>query len=104
MDANAKNCAICGRPTPEEYQEKHHLVPKSRSHRKKHRKNEAEIKTILVCTNCGDQLHSLFSIHELENIYNNLETIIADERVQKWIKWIRKKKGFSVCVKTKKKR
>jgi hypothetical protein len=89
-----KPCAICGRPTPPRYREKHHLVPKSRKGRV----------TILVCRNCGNQLHRLFTNKEMERIYNTVEAILGDERVQKWVKWVRKKKDFSVCTKTKKKR
>jgi hypothetical protein len=40
----------------------------------------------------------------MERIYNTVEAILGDERVQKWVKWVRKKKDFSVCTKTKKKR
>lgn len=87
-------CFICGRITPPRYIEKHHLIPKSRKGKE----------TILVCNNCGNQLHHLFSNKEMEKTYNTLETILADERVQKWIKWVRNKKDFSVCNKTKKKK
>lgn len=86
-------CPICRRETPEAYIEKHHLVP-----RVKHGKE-----TIDVCCDCGDQLHNIFSIKELEYIYNTLETILANERVKTWIRWIRKKKEFgTVCMKEKK--
>ena len=87
-------CTICGRKVPPQFQEKHHLVPKSRKGKE----------TILVCTNCGNQLHKLFTNKEMEKIYNTVEAIIGDERVQKWIKWVRKQRGFRVPTKTKKKR
>jgi hypothetical protein len=89
-----KSCTICRRLTPPEYQEKHHLVPKSRKGKE----------TILVCRNCGDQLHKLFSNKEMERAYNTIEAILSDERIQKWIKWVKKKKDFRVCVKAKKKK
>jgi hypothetical protein len=69
-------------------------VPKSRKGRE----------TIKVCTNCGDQLHRLFTNKEMEKIYNTVEAILADERVQKYVKWVRKKKNFHVPKKVKKRR
>ena len=85
-------CTICGRPTPLLYQEKHHLIPKSRKGRK----------TILVCCNCGNKIHKLFDNKVLERELNTIEAIREHPQVQKWIKWVRKKKDFSVCFKDKK--
>jgi len=86
-------CQICGREPPESFLEKHHLVPKCKKGKE----------TIDVCADCGNQLHALFSIKEMEYTYNNLNEILLNERVQKWIKWIRKKKEFgAVCMKVKK--
>jgi len=87
-------CTICKRKVPPQFQEKHHLVPKSRKGKK----------TILVCSNCGNQLHKLFTNREMERTYHTVEAIIGDERVQKWIKWVGKRKSFRVPTKTKKKR
>lgn len=88
-------CKICGRLTPLEYVERHHLVPKSRKGKD----------TIIVCRSCGSQVHKLFSNKKLAKLYNNLDAILADERIQKWIKWIRNKPNdFGVCMATKKRR
>lgn len=86
-------CSICHRETPEAYAEKHHLVPKS-----KHGKE-----TIDVCKDCGNQVHQLFKIKELQTTYNTLEALLSNERVQTWIRWISKKKEFGFCMKAKKK-
>jgi hypothetical protein len=85
-------CSICRRDTPDRYTERHHLIP--------HYKKGKE--TIPVCKDCGDQIHQLFDIHELRTQYNTLEALLADERIQKWIRWIRKKPNEfgSVCMKT----
>ena len=88
------SCSICRRNAPDEYTEKHHLVPKSRKGKK----------TIIVCHDCGNQIHKIFSNKELEKQYNSLESILANEEIQKWIKWIQKKKRFGFCMKSKKKR
>lgn len=88
------NCRLCGRETPEEYQEKHHLVPKCKKGKEKE----------VVCCDCGDQLHNLFDNKELEREYNTIEKLLENERVQKWIKWIRKQSRFGICMKSKKRR
>jgi hypothetical protein len=87
------NCSICGRTTPEEHIEKHHLVPRA-----KHGKVTAP-----VCCDCGKQIHQLFTNSELKTSYNTLELIRADERIKKWIQWIRNRKEFgTVCMRRKK--
>ena len=69
-------CQICGRETPEDFLEKHHLVPRC--------KKGKDI--IDVCIDCGNQLHLIFSIKQMEYFYNTLEEILANEKVQKWVK------------------
>lgn len=86
-------CSIHGELVPDEFMEKHHLNPK-----------EKKGPTIPVCVACGDQLHLLFTRKELANKYNTLEKLLANEKVQKWIQWIRNKKDLSVCMKIKKRR
>ena len=89
------DCPICGRDTPSKYQEKHHLIPKSK---------KGKI-TIRLCKSCGDMLHKIFSLKELAKEYNTLEAILSHPDVQKWIKWVRKKPyDFSICMARKKKK
>ena len=85
-------CSICKRMTPPEYQEKHHLIPKSKKGKE----------TIDVCCHCGDQVHKLFTNKELEKDYNTLETLLKHQDMQKWIKWVEKKPSFTFSMKTKK--
>ena len=86
-------CPICERDVPTEYQEQHHLIPKQKKGRK----------TVVVCCNCGDMLHKLFTNQELAKKYNTIENINLNESVQKWAKWANKKPNdFSICMKTKK--
>ena len=88
-------CPICRRVTPEEFQERHHLVPRSKKGRE----------IVTLCTNCGDMLHRLFTNKELEKSYNTIEAILANEEVQKWASWVSKKENsFSVCMATKKRK
>lgn len=75
------------------YFEKHHLTPKSRKGRE----------TCVVCRACGDQLHQLFSIKELEKKYDTVDKILANEKIQNWIVWVTKKPiEHIVCMKRKK--
>lgn len=101
-------CPICKRDTPSEYQEGHHLIPKSIRKRNKYAKLP-ELKkgqdTITVCINCGDQLHLLFTEKELADDYRTIVALLANKEVQNWVKWIKKKPNdFTVCMKVKKKR
>ena len=88
------NCTLCDRDTPAEYQEKHHLTPKC----KKGKDTDA------VCVDCGDQIHQLFTNKQIKNDYNTIEKLKANEKIQKWIKWVKKRKTFGICMKRKKKR
>ena len=88
-------CRLCGRMAPHsDYMEKHHLTPKSKGG-----KNTAS-----VCVDCAVQVHLLFTNNELRDSLNTIALLRAHPRVQKWIAWVRKRKGFGVCHKIKKKR
>jgi hypothetical protein len=89
------NCQICQRKTPQDYLEKHHLIPKE--------KHGAGMGTIFVCCSCGDQIHNLFSNKQLAKEYNTIEKILSNENINKWIRWIRNKPDdFRVCMRRKK--
>ena len=88
------NCTLCDRLTPPEHQEKHHLVPKSRK----------GTETILLCRNCGDQVHKLFSNKELEQHYNTVASLLANPGIQKWINWVQRQDSFTFSMKSKKQR
>ncbi|MGF1450901.1 MAG: HNH endonuclease [Opitutales bacterium] len=90
----AQPCALCARLTPPEHLEKHHLVPRS----------EGGTETIVVCRNCGDQIHLLFSNDELRDHYPTLEKLQGEPRIQKWVQWIRQRNSFTFSMKTKKRR
>ena len=93
LEGDKMLCQVCGRETPEDRLERHHLIPKCKKGKE----------TIDVCIDCGNQLHQLFTIKQMEYTYNTLEEILANDKVKTWIKWISKKKDFgSVCMKIKK--
>jgi 5-methylcytosine-specific restriction endonuclease McrA len=95
MGSETKICALCGRKTPHEYLEKHHLIPRSKS---------GKI-TALFCCDCGNQVHVLFSNKELQQQYNSIESLQSNKRVKEWISWIRHKPNkFGICMKSKKRK
>jgi hypothetical protein len=88
------NCSICARVTPLKYSERHHLTPYCKKGKL----------TVLVCIDCGNQIHKLFTISELTHQYNTLETLLNHPSVQTWVCWIRKRKEFGFCMKGKKRK
>jgi len=83
-------CILCKRDVEETYIEKHHLIPKCKKGKE----------TIDVCKDCGDQLHQVFSIKELQKKYNSVEKILSNTKMQGWIKWISKRPNKrNVCMK-----
>lgn len=78
---------------PEWASEKHHPKPKCRGGKD----------TLMVCVDCGDMLHKLFTNKELDKERSTLKTILSDQRVRNWARWV-KSKPFGVCMKTKKRR
>lgn len=88
-------CALCGRPTPDRYAERHHLIPDCKGGKER----------IRFCIDCGNQVHELFTIPQLANKYNTLEALKSDDRIQKWVLWIQKRpNSFGICMKSKKRR
>ena len=89
-----ETCNLCVRVIPSKnFKEKHHLVPHSKGGKEK----------VPVCIDCGNQIHELFSNNELRDKYNSIEALKANEKVQKWISWIRKR-PFGICMKKKKRK
>jgi len=83
-------CEICGRETPKENSEKHHLTPKGGR------------ETIKVCSDCGDQLHNMFTNNELKKDLNTLDKIKKHDKMQPYLKFIKKRKKFGLCQRKKK--
>lgn len=95
MEKNKLQCTLCHREVPDaRYLEKHHSVPAAKG---------GKI-TEVVCIDCGDQIHQLFTNNELRDSYNTIEKLRVHPDVQRWIQWVRKQKNFGICMKRKKKR
>jgi hypothetical protein len=76
------NCPVCDRElVPGNSVNKHHLIPKLKGG-----KEAFSIHKI-----CHSKIHSLWSENELRDVYNNWESIKADEQMKKFIKFVSKK-------------
>ena len=87
------NCPLCNREVIGYYVDKHHLKPRCERGKEK----------VEMCIDCHHQVHELFTVHELRDKFDSIEKLKADERIQKWIKWV-SKRPFGICMKAKKKR
>jgi len=93
VHGNTKNCQTCKRRFdsdegrfPVGKQDEHHLIPKcflKGSQKKKAKK-------IILCRRCHNQIHKLFTNHELKNKYNTLYLLMAQPEIITFIKWITK--------------
>ena len=70
-------CVFCGFTT---FTRGHHIIPKS--------KGGTEI--VQTCETCESYIHKTWTHNQLRDFYNNVETILADEGFQKFLKWRRK--------------
>ena len=55
----------------------HHIIPKSKGG------------TMIVptCETCESFIHKTWTHNELRDVYNNVETIVENEKFQKFLKW-----------------
>ena len=70
-------CILCKMRT---YTRKHHLIPKSRGGKD----------TIDCCETCESYLHRQWTHNQLRDTFNSVESILANEGFQKFLKWRRK--------------
>lgn len=80
--ANQSECPICGHEYGKTEMTRHHLVPKSRKGRV----------TVSICRSCHRQVHALYTEKELEQRFDTLDKLVAAEEMQRWIRWIRKRR------------
>ena len=94
-------CAICQR---EETLTRHHLIPRTRHHNKRNKREfpRAEVKaTVGICRPCHSQIHTLLSEKELEREWNTVEKLRAHPEIAKFAEWIRSKpRGFKPQVRS----
>lgn len=85
-------CACCERLTRLDF---HHLIPR-KNHKKpwfkRHFSNdEMHSRGIYVCKDCHRAIHRFFSEIELGKRYNTAESLLAEEAMQNFVAWVRKR-------------
>lgn len=79
-------CPLCERVIPEDQQDAHHLVPKSKGGKQ----------TVCLHRVCHDQIHAIFTDSQLARKFSSIEAILEDPAVQKFVAWVKNKPpGFS---------
>ena len=74
MSSEIDKCVFCNLTT---LTRGHHIIPKSKN---------GKI-TVPTCQTCEGFIHSTWSHNELRDTYNNIETILNNEKFQKFLKW-----------------
>lgn len=74
-------CPLCGRVIPASQSDKHHLIPRLKGGKE----------TQAMHRICHRQIHALFSESELAQYYNTADALLANEAIQKFVAWVRKK-------------
>lgn len=85
-----ETCQICGRELGEVLIDEHHLIPKTFK----------GTETITIHKICHNAIHGYFSERELKNYFNTVERILGDERMVRFVEWV-KNKPSEFYVKTK---
>ncbi|MFP7478053.1 HNH endonuclease [Terribacillus saccharophilus] len=73
-------CELCGRD--EVTLTEHHLIPKEMG--------GTFLDTSMICIPCHKQIHALYTNEELAARLPSIEALRTDEKLSKYIKWIRK--------------
>ncbi|MDR3406638.1 MAG: hypothetical protein P4L99_29405 [Chthoniobacter sp.] len=88
-------CAICER---EEKLTRHHLIPRTRHHNKRNKRefDRATVKKVAgICRPCHSQIHALLTEKELERDYRTVERLRDHPEIRKFAAWIATKpRGF----------
>ena len=86
------NCELCNRTKNRAF---HHLIPKVCHKNKWFKKNFSKIdmttRGLMLCRNCHKYIHICYTEKELGKKYNTREALMEDEKIAKFLKFIRKK-------------
>jgi 5-methylcytosine-specific restriction enzyme A len=83
LSMNQTELSLCYLCQTDPWVEKHHILPKS--------KGGAGGETIPCCSDCGGQIHMLFTNKELEHM--SLKDLLNEPQMVKYLKWKRKHPG-----------
>ena len=93
--ASVGHCAICAR---DETLTRHHLIPRTRHHNKRNKREfeRAVVRQVVgICRPCHAQIHAFLSEKELEREYNTVAKLKAHPGVASFANWIATKpRGF----------
>jgi hypothetical protein len=64
----------------------HHVIPRC--------KRGTEV--VPTCHSCEDFIHKTWSHNELRDTFNTVETILADARFQKFLKWLHEQQETAI--------
>ena len=76
----AQACELCKRTGVKLSQ--HHLIPRQNGGGGK------GAKIAYFCLPCSQEVHVLFTNHQLETDYNSIDKLNKDPRIQKWVAWV----------------
>ena len=78
-------CPLCQRPIPSEAKQSlHHLIPKL--------KGGAKGPTVLLHQICHSEIHATLTEAELARDFNTIEALRAHPRLEKFVKWVGKRR------------
>ena len=85
------NCSFCGRVKELTF---HHYIPKTLHNNKWFKKiySKKYMKThgIYLCKKCHKNIHIFFTEKELGKYYNDKDKLLFNEKVKKFLKWVKK--------------
>lgn len=92
-------CAICHR---EERLTRHHLIPRTRHHNKRNKRDfdRASVHEVVgICRSCHSQIHQVLTEKQLEREFNSIEKLRAHPEIAKFATWMRAKpNGFGAAM------
>ena len=84
-------CELCDRESIDISE--HHLIPKTthtnRRVRRLFSREEMTQRKVDMCQPCHKTVHTFFSEKELALVFNTLEALKSDPRIQKYLAWVR---------------
>ncbi|MEO8045627.1 MAG: hypothetical protein ABI674_12050 [Spartobacteria bacterium] len=96
-------CALCER---EGRLTRHHLIPRTRHHNKRNKRDfaRAEVREIVgLCRSCHSQVHQLLTEKQLERDFNTVAKLRSHPEIAKFADWIRAKpSGFRAAMRSSK--
>lgn len=94
-------CELCGRNNIA--LTRHHLIPQSRHNKARTKRHFSKVdmhtSIAMLCRPCHNQVHKLFSNHELADYYHSVDRLKQHSDMEKFINWIKKRPaGLKVKV------